>query len=108
MTYDCIGKQDTKLAQAIKYQIDTILINDTRAWVKHKNGPDEVICIILDLESKDAELCYPLFTAYDEKPNYEGRILFDMQGFWIHDGDVLAVSGQEQVAKFIINYAEPI
>jgi hypothetical protein len=82
------------------------LVNNARAWVKRKNGPDEVIRIVLDLESKDAELCYRLFTAYDEKPDYMGRILFDAQGFWIYDGDVLTVAEQEQVAKFIINYVE--
>ncbi|MDB4919376.1 MAG: hypothetical protein JWQ54_1359 [Mucilaginibacter sp.] len=82
------------------------LVNNARAWVKRKNGPDKVIRIVLDLESKDAELCYRLFTAYDEKPDYMGRILFDVQGFWIYDGDILIVAEQEQVAKFIINYVE--
>jgi hypothetical protein len=82
------------------------LVNNARAWVKRKNCPDEVIRIVLDLESKDAELCYRLFTAYDEKPDYMGRILFDAQGFWIYDGDILIVAEQEQVAKFIINYVE--
>jgi hypothetical protein len=84
------------------------LVNNARAWVKRKNGPDEVIRIVLDLESKDAELCYRLFTAYDEKPDYMGRILFDAQGFWIYDGDILIVAEQEQVAKFIINYVEAL
>lgn len=82
------------------------LVNDARAWVKRKNGPDEVVRIVLDLESKDAALCYQLFTAYDEEPDYLGRILFDVQGFWIYDGHVLTVAEQEQVAKFIINYDE--
>jgi hypothetical protein len=82
------------------------LVNEARAWVKRKNGPDEVIRIVLDLESKDAELCYQLFTAYDERPDYMGRILFDPQDFWIYDGNMLCIAEQEQVAKFIINYVE--
>jgi hypothetical protein len=82
------------------------LVNDARAWVKRKNGPDEVVRIVLELESEDAALCYLLFTAYEEEPDYLGRILFDVQGFWIYDGNVLTVAEQEQVAKFIINYDE--
>jgi hypothetical protein len=73
--------------------------NDARAWVKRKNGPDEIVRIVLDLENKDAKLCYQLFTAYDEEPDYLGRILFDVQGFWIYDGDLFTVAEQEQVAS---------
>jgi len=82
------------------------LINDAVAWVKRKNGPNEVVRILLDSESKDAEHCYQLYTAYDETPYYMGRIMFDAEGFWIYDGDVLTVVEQEQVAKFIMNYVE--
>lgn len=82
------------------------LVNEARAWLKRKNGPDEVIRVLLDLENKDAELCYDLYTAYDAEPDYMGRILFDAQGFWIYDGEILSVAEQEQVAKFIINYQE--
>ncbi|RYU91407.1 hypothetical protein EWM62_05550 [Mucilaginibacter terrigena] len=85
---------------------NTNIINDARAWLKRKHGPDEVIRIVLDVESKAAELCYLLYTAYDEQPDYLGRVLFDVQGFWIYDGDILTVTEQEQVAKFIINYQE--
>lgn len=84
------------------------LTSEAKAWVKRKNGPDEVVRIILDLKSKDAELCYQLFTAYDEKPDYMGRILFDAQGFWIYDGEILTIAEQEQLAKFIMNYVEAI
>ncbi|TSD66406.1 hypothetical protein FFF34_003105 [Inquilinus sp. KBS0705] len=87
---------------------NTYLINDARAWVKRKNGPDEVIRIILDLDSRDAALCYLLYTAYDKEPDYLGRILFDMEGYWIYDGEVLTVIEQEQLAKFIISYVEQI
>jgi hypothetical protein len=84
------------------------LLNEAKAWVKRKNGPDEVIRILLDTESKDAELCYDLFTAYDEKPDYLGRILFDVQGYWIYDGDTVSIDEQEQLAKFITNHLESI
>ena len=82
------------------------LVNNARAWVKRKNGPDEVVRIVLDADSKDATLCYQLFTAYDERPDYLGRILFDTQGYWIYDGEALTINEQEQVARFIINYQE--
>jgi len=85
---------------------NAFLVNDARAWLKRKNGPDEVVRVVIDLESKDAALCYQLFTAYDENPDYMGRILFDVQGYWIYDGNTLTISEQEQVAKFIINYQE--
>jgi len=82
------------------------LTNEAKAWLKRKNGPDEVIRILLDLENKDAAFCYDLYTAYDAEPDYMGRILFDAQGFWIYDGDILPIAEQEQVAKFIINYQQ--
>ena len=84
------------------------LLNEAKAWVKRKNGPDEIVNILLDAECKDAELCYKLFTAYDESPDYLGRILFDPQHYWIYDGSTLSVQEQEQVAAFIINYVERI
>ncbi|MGZ3872584.1 MAG: hypothetical protein ACXVJD_06685 [Mucilaginibacter sp.] len=84
------------------------LINDVKAWVKRKNGPDEVVRILLDTESRDAALCYQLFTAFDEHPDYLGRILFDDQGYWIYDGETLSIAEQEQLARFIIGYIEHI
>jgi hypothetical protein len=84
------------------------LVNEAKAWVKRKGGPDEVVRIVLDLECGDALLCYQLFTAYDENPDYLGRILFDEQGYWIYDGQTLTIAEQEQLAKFIINYVETI
>lgn len=84
------------------------LLNDAKAWVKRKNGPDEVVRIVLDTECNDAKLCYKLFTAYDEDPDYLGRILFDIQGYWIYDGDSVSIDEQEQLAKFITNHLESI
>jgi len=84
------------------------LLNEAKAWVKRKNGPDEVIRILLDTECKDAAQCYELFTAYDNQPDHLGRVLFDAKGYWIYDGTALSVQEQEQVAAFIINYVERI
>lgn len=84
----------------------TYLMNEVRAWLKRPHGPDEVVRIQLDLECKDAVLAYLIYTAYDEEPDYLGRILFDAQGYWIYDGKLLTIWEQEQVAKFIINYQE--
>lgn len=83
---------------------NSYLVNDAKAWVKRKNGPDEVVRVILDVESKDAELCYQLFTTFDDNPDYLGRILFDAKGYWIYDGETLTIAEQEQLAKFIVNY----
>ena len=83
----------------------TSLINEAKAWIKRERGPDEIIKIIGDTESPGV-ISYKLFTAYSETPDFLGRILFDTQGYWIYDGDVLTISEQEQVAKFIINYVE--
>jgi len=87
---------------------NSYLLNEAKAWVRRKNGPDEVVLIVLDLECKDAEVCYKLFTAYDESPDYLGRILFDVQGYWIYDGDTVSIDEQEQLAKFITNHLESI
>jgi hypothetical protein len=84
------------------------LLNEAKAWVKRQNGPDEVVRIVLDTECNDAEWCYKLFTAYDESPDYWGRILFDAKGYWIYDGDTLSIAEQEQLAKFITDYVDKI
>jgi len=69
------------------------------AWIKRKNGPDEIINVIPDIQSMDATLAYNLYTAFEDV--YLGRILFDAQGYWIYDGDQLTVMEQEQLGKFI-------
>jgi hypothetical protein len=84
------------------------LMTEAKAWVKRKQGPDEIIRVVPDLKNKEAVLSYNLYTAFDENPDYMGRILFDAQGYWIYDGEALTISEQEQVAKFIINYVESI
>ncbi|MES2275912.1 MAG: hypothetical protein V4592_07815 [Bacteroidota bacterium] len=69
------------------------------AWLKRKNGPDEVIRVIPDVDCRDAALVYHLYTAFEA--DFLGRILFDDQGFWIYDGNDLTVAEQEQLGKFI-------
>ncbi|MBB5394772.1 hypothetical protein [Mucilaginibacter sp. AK015] len=74
------------------------------AWIKRKNGPDEVIKVIQDIKCTDASLVYNLFTAFDDISL--GRILFDQDGYWIYDGEQLAVIEQEQLGKFIVHNME--
>jgi hypothetical protein len=76
------------------------------AWIKRKNGPDEVVQIIPDVESNAAVLSYELQFAYEQ--GYLGRILFDAEGYWIYDGESLTIAEQEQLAKFIIHHTEVI
>ena len=69
------------------------------AWIKRKNGPDEIISVIPDIQCTDATLVYNLYTAFEEA--WLGRILFDDNGYWIYDGDSLQVTEQEQIGRFI-------
>ncbi len=82
------------------------LLKEAKAWVKRTNGPDEIVRIVPDTPDNYAASSYSLYTAFDESPDYLGRILFDAQGYWIYDGSVLTISEQEQLGRFIINYAE--
>ncbi|WP_259065697.1 hypothetical protein HDF24_02605 [Mucilaginibacter sp. X4EP1] len=82
------------------------LTGEAKAWLKRKNNPDEVVRIVLDAENKESVTSYQLYTAYEANPDYLGRILFDANGYWIYDGNTLAIAEQEQLAKFIINYRE--
>lgn len=69
------------------------------AWIKRKNGPDEVVSVIHDTQCGDAALVYNLYTAFEA--DALGRILFDEQGYWIYDGNDLTVAEQEQLGRFI-------
>lgn len=82
------------------------LNKEARAWVRRNNGPDEIIRVLPDTAYPITGQCYQLYTSFEETPDDLGRILFDEQGFWIYDGDILSVTEQEQVARFIINYVE--
>ncbi|MDB5061880.1 MAG: hypothetical protein JWP67_1723 [Mucilaginibacter sp.] len=87
---------------------NTYLDKEAKAWVKRKSGPDEIVRVVPDLNCRGTGRCYQLYTSFEEDPDDLGRILFDMQGYWIYDGDELSIAEQEQVARFIINYVETI
>ena len=74
------------------------------AWIKRKKEPDEVVRVIPDVQCVDAVLVYNLYSAYEM--DYLGRILFDDQGYWIYEGEVLTVAEQEQLGKFILHNME--
>lgn len=74
------------------------------AWLKRKSGPDEVVSVIPDIECRDAALVYDLYSAYGM--DFLGRILFDNEGYWIYDGELLTVAEQEQLGKFIQHNTE--
>ena len=89
-------------------------MDQAKAWVKRKTGPDEIVRILPDMENDGAPMSYKLYIAYGcmtdhlpdgKNPDYLGKILFDANGYWIYDGDMLSVTEQEQLAKFICNYA---
>ncbi|EHQ25596.1 hypothetical protein [Mucilaginibacter paludis] len=84
------------------------LIKEAKAWIKRKNAPDEIIRVVTDIEQKGAVISYELYTAFDDRPDYLGRILFDAQGYWIYDGEILKIGEQEQLAKFIMNYVKTL
>jgi hypothetical protein len=81
-----------------------ILTQEAKAWIKRSKSDDEIVRVIPAIDNDGPVLSYELFTAYEEHPDNLGRILFDAQGYWIYDGNVLTVTEQEQLAKFIINY----
>jgi hypothetical protein len=85
---------------------NSYLTREAKAFVRRKNGLDEVIRIIPDRFHSKAAQCYRLCTAFDEDPDELGCILFDARGYWIYDGDLLSIGEQEQLADFIINYVE--
>jgi hypothetical protein len=84
------------------------LIKEAKAWIKRKSGPGGIVRVVPDTENEGAVVACKLYTAYDESPDYLGRILFDVQGYWIYDGETLTIAEQEQLARFIINYVEAL
>ncbi len=84
----------------------THLTKEVKAWIKRKNGPDEILRVVPSWSSKEKIFRYRLLYAYAEKTEDLGCILFDAEGYWIYDGDVLSVEEQEQLARFIMNYVE--
>ena len=88
-------------------QSQTFLKEEARAWLNRHDGSSEVIRIVPSLAPVSHQ-CYELYIAYEPDSESLGRILFDIQGYWIYDGNTLSVQEQEQVAAFIINYVERI
>ena len=84
------------------------LLKEAKTWVRRQRGPGYFISIVPDMEDTSEILAYSLFVAYDQEPESLGKILFDAQGYWIYDGDLLSIPEQEQVARFIINYEEKL
>jgi len=84
------------------------LDKEAKAWLKRRSGPDEIIRIVPLLDDYRAVTTYNLYTAFENAPDFLGTILFDAEGYWIYDGDILTVDEQEQAARFIINYVERI
>ncbi len=87
---------------------NSYLSKEAKAWIKRQIGPDEVVTVVPGDEHNGMVMNYELYTTYTQSPDYLGQILFDVQGYWIYDGELLSVAEQEQVAKFIINYVETV
>jgi hypothetical protein len=81
-----------------------MMTTEAKAWIRRGKSEDEIVRILPDVVPDGAPAIYHLFTAFDEHPTYLGKILFDVKGYWIYDGEVLQVAEQEQLANFIINY----
>ena len=82
------------------------LITESKVWVKRKNGTGEIIHIMLDHRVGSKVIAYNLYNAFDDHPDYLGRILFDAKGYWIYDGSIMSIDEQEQLAKFIISHVK--
>lgn len=79
---------------------------NVNVWVKQKAGPDKIMQVIPSPEDAGTVNVYHLYSAFDRSPDFMGSVLFDKEGYWIYDGDVLTIDEQEQVARFIINYQD--
>lgn len=80
------------------------LTTEVKAYIKRGKNAGEIIRVVPDMETESKVQAYRLYTAFENSPDYLGRILFDTQGYWIYDGSLLSISEQEQLARFIINY----
>lgn len=67
------------------------LDKEAKAWLKHKNGPDEIIRIVPALDDYRAVTTYNLYTAFENDPDFLGMILFDAEGYWIYEGELLTI-----------------
>lgn len=85
---------------------NTGLVTEAKVWLKHKDGPGEIIRVALDAGIGSKTIAYNLYHAFEDDPGYLGRILFDKEGYWIYEGTDLSIAEQEQLAKFIIDYVK--
>jgi len=74
-------------------------MEEIKAWLKRKNEADEVLKLIPLRE--EAVTVFMLMPAYEIGARSLGAILFDVNGYWIYDGEDLRVEEQEQIAAFI-------
>lgn len=79
------------------------LTTEVKTYIKSKQGSDEIIRVV-PAGMEGAVEVYNLYTAFEDRPDYLGRVLFDAQGYWMYDGTTLSISEQEQLARFIVNY----
>lgn len=74
-------------------------MEEIKAWLKRKNEADEVLRLI---PFRDGHVKgFMLMPAYEMSARSLGNILFDVNGYWIYDGEGLRVEEQEQIAAFI-------
>ncbi|MGZ3944428.1 MAG: hypothetical protein ACXVJB_05765 [Mucilaginibacter sp.] len=85
---------------------NTGLVTEAKVWLRRKNGPGEIVRVVLDAGIGSQVIAYNLYHAFEDDPGYLGRILFDAEGYWIYDGSILSIAEQEQLAKFIIDYVK--
>lgn len=89
------------------FVVKTYLKSEAKAWLKYRDGSREVVKIVPNVEQKQVQ-CYEIYSAYDQPPVYMGRILFDTEGYWIYDGELLHAEEQEQLSQFITTYVEKV
>jgi threonyl-tRNA synthetase len=93
------------------------LINPLTLGVTRDTGNDINIVIAPQLtitpQTITSDNIFELYLSAEEtddgylslsEPVFLGRILFDKNGHWIYDSDLLTVAEQEQIADCIINY----
>jgi len=85
---------------------NTGLVTEAKVWLKRKDGPGEIVRVVLDAGIGNKVIAYNLYHAFEDDPGYLGRILFDSEGYWIYDGSILTIAEQEHLAKFIIDYVK--
>jgi hypothetical protein len=73
------------------------LVRPANAWVKRRSGPDEIVRIVPEGETKGIGQSYKLYAAFstmgsldlpdEQNTDFLGRVLFDTEGYWIYDGE---------------------